>query len=410
MKILCCIESYLPGEMGGGPVRALSNLVAQLSDQHEFFILTRNHDYLDSKVYPHIESNRWITGPGGVQIFYASDSKWKQALVEASEQLKADWIYLQGALAPMTRQILSARKGNKVLRECKILLAPHGNLSPAALQRHAWRKRLWLFYARFCSLYEGVSWHVASTREFEQVHSRFGTRVDIRKIPMAPPTLDFPKQEEGGKIESIRPNYDSGFNQSKDCLRLVYFGRLSPEKNLEFAFERLSEFAMMHPDTQVSYDLIGSGNSIFVAQLKTLAGRMSSNLQINFIGQLSSVALRARLCSPPTFEDGSSELRCGYAVMLMPSRTENFSYTILESLQAGIPVLISDQTPWRDLQEKGIGWDFCLDEKKLWQDALLALSNQSEDQNSQRSLQAREYANKWVAQYQAKAQKLFRLD
>jgi hypothetical protein len=29
----------------------------------------------------------------------------------------------------------------------------------------------------------------------------------------------------------------------------------------------------------------------------------------------------------------------------------------LEAFSVGCPVIISDQTPWRDLESKGIGWD-----------------------------------------------------
>ena len=43
---------------------------------------------------------------------------------------------------------------------------------------------------------------------------------------------------------------------------------------------------------------------------------------------------------------------------------------ILEALCAGCPILISDQTPWRGLEEKGVGWDLPLDRLELFQEAL----------------------------------------
>ena len=43
--------------------------------------------------------------------------------------------------------------------------------------------------------------------------------------------------------------------------------------------------------------------------------------------------------------------------LFMPTRGENYGHVILESLSAGCPVIISDQTPWRNLHEKGIGWN-----------------------------------------------------
>ena len=44
-----------------------------------------------------------------------------------------------------------------------------------------------------------------------------------------------------------------------------------------------------------------------------------------------------------------------------PTFGENFCHVIREALSAGCPVLISDQTPWRNLQECGAGWDLPLE-------------------------------------------------
>jgi glycosyltransferase involved in cell wall biosynthesis len=43
-------------------------------------------------------------------------------------------------------------------------------------------------------------------------------------------------------------------------------------------------------------------------------------------------------------------------LFFLPTRGENFGHVISESLQAGCPVLISDQTPWQGLEEKKAGW------------------------------------------------------
>ena len=46
----------------------------------------------------------------------------------------------------------------------------------------------------------------------------------------------------------------------------------------------------------------------------------------------------------------------------MPTLGENFGHVILEALCGGTPVLLSNQTPWLHLEEKGIGWDVPLDD------------------------------------------------
>jgi glycosyltransferase involved in cell wall biosynthesis len=47
-------------------------------------------------------------------------------------------------------------------------------------------------------------------------------------------------------------------------------------------------------------------------------------------------------------------------LFVLPTQGENFGHSIFESLAAGRPVLISDQTPWRDLENKKSGWDLSL--------------------------------------------------
>ena len=46
----------------------------------------------------------------------------------------------------------------------------------------------------------------------------------------------------------------------------------------------------------------------------------------------------------------------------MPTKGENYGHVIAEALCAGLPILIANTTPWRDLVSKGIGWDISLEE------------------------------------------------
>jgi glycosyltransferase involved in cell wall biosynthesis len=50
----------------------------------------------------------------------------------------------------------------------------------------------------------------------------------------------------------------------------------------------------------------------------------------------------------------------GYDLFLLPTRGENFGHAIFDALEVGLPVLISDQTPWRDLERIGAGWSLPL--------------------------------------------------
>ena len=60
--------------------------------------------------------------------------------------------------------------------------------------------------------------------------------------------------------------------------------------------------------------------------------------------------------------------------LLSSTTQENFGHSIVEAWANGCPVLISDRTPWRELEAKGIGWDWPL-ERATWLRGLEAALN-----------------------------------
>ena len=62
---------------------------------------------------------------------------------------------------------------------------------------------------------------------------------------------------------------------------------------------------------------------------------------------------------------------------------------ILKALCAGCPVLISDQTPWRDLEENGVGWDL-LSKPEMFRQVLQQYVDMNNDEYVKSSESARE--------------------
>ncbi|MFP5247445.1 MAG: group 1 family glycosyltransferase, partial [Thermoanaerobaculia bacterium] len=55
-------------------------------------------------------------------------------------------------------------------------------------------------------------------------------------------------------------------------------------------------------------------------------------------------------------------------------------------------VLVSDQTPWRGLAEKGIGWDLPLTSEVAFRDAIQRIVNMDEPEHAAMRTRARAYA------------------
>ena len=46
------------------------------------------------------------------------------------------------------------------------------------------------------------------------------------------------------------------------------------------------------------------------------------------------------------------------------SKSENYGHVVFEAAAAGLPLIISDRTPWKNLDKLGIGWEVALDDKQ----------------------------------------------
>jgi hypothetical protein len=84
-RVLVFIDWYLPGYKAGGPVRSMANMTAHLSDEIDFYIVTRNSEYGDNTPYKDVESDKWTDFAEGVKVWYCSAGTpsvglWKQHL------------------------------------------------------------------------------------------------------------------------------------------------------------------------------------------------------------------------------------------------------------------------------------------------------------------------------------------
>ncbi len=96
-KILILIDWYLPGFKAGGPIRSCTNLVAHLSNEFDFFIVTRNTDYMDDTAYSSVKKNNWNKLPDGSSVYYISkENISKSYFKRIAEEINPDFILLNG--------------------------------------------------------------------------------------------------------------------------------------------------------------------------------------------------------------------------------------------------------------------------------------------------------------------------
>ncbi|WP_282039384.1 glycosyltransferase family 4 protein [Saccharicrinis aurantiacus] len=347
-KILIFIDWFLPGYKAGGPVRSMANMVEYLKDEYDFYIVTRNTDYTETTPYADVKSNCWELFSDSVKVYYA-DAKHqnKTTYRHLVREINPDSIYINGiySLKFSITPLLVAHK----LNAKKVIVASRGMLAQSAIAVKGGKKRLFLRLCKLAGLYRNVIFHATNIKEEQDIYRSIGTKT---KVCIAD---NLPKKEL-----PVQKNIE----KEKGSLKLVSLARIAPEKNTLFAIERLAE--LPQDIGTLSFDLYGQiYDAEYWKQCEKVISQLPSNIKVTYKGTVEASLV--------------GETIQQYHVLYMPTRGENFGHVILESLSTARPVLISDQTPWRNLEQEKCGYDLDLNNKSAYTNALNSLLNMEQD-------------------------------
>ena len=334
-RVLVFSRFYLPGYRGGGPVRTLANMVDQLGEEFEFFLATQDRDLGDHQPYTDCIPGKWVQ-LGKAKIMYLPKSAVSvQRLARIVSLVAPDVIYLNSFFDPVfTQRVLLARR-IALFGGTPIVLAPRGEFSEGALRLKRVKKRIFLHLTTMVRLYCGLKWQASSDQEKRDIvrNLPFVDPCDVLEVMNLPPVADGVSPEE-----FWRPR--------NGVLRLCFLGRISPMKNLDFALRVLSRVK-----AHVRFTIYGPKESLgYWSKCESLIALLPSNVEVLYGGELRPTEVRRALAQHDLF--------------FLPTRGENFGHVILEALGSGLPVLISDRTPWHELDTWGIGWTLSLDEEE----------------------------------------------
>lgn len=363
-KIISFTDYYWPGYKAGGTIRAFMNQVDYLSSDFEFFIVTSNTDYTETTPYPGITPEQWINVAPNVHVFYVSAANQKvKTFSDLLKERKYDVVYIHllfGFWYSMLPLFLAKRKNYR-----RIIVCPHGVLGSGALAVKAHRKKAFLSLAKLTGFYKNTVFHSVTTHETEDILIHTGKETQIFEARELPRKVSSPPERSP---------------KQAGRLNLVTVARIAPEKNQFYALEILRRFTKY----EIQYDLIGPVyEESYWAKCREIISSMPPNVTVNYRGSINSDLIPAELQK--------------YDMMLLPTTGENFGHTILESFMAGCPVIISDRTPWRGLEQSGVGRDIPLEKQSAFGEALEHFASMGEDEFEVYSKRAFGFAMDYMA-------------
>lgn len=326
-KILIFTCFYLPGFKGGGPIRTIANLVEALGHEIKFSLVSLDRDLGDKSPYPGVTPDAWQQ-VGTAQIYYASPSNGLGKTLKIIRNFQGDAMHLNSFFS-FRFSILPLLIARWVKPALPVIVGPRGEFSEGALKLKSAKKQRYLALAKAFGLYQHVIWHASTAHEAEDIYRVMGKAVTVRTaIDIATPEVGL----------TLNPRNDAV------SLRVVFVSRISPIKNILGAIEILKLVKC-----PVDFDVYGPvEDEKYWNECQNSIAALPHHISLNYHGPLQPSVVTQMLAK--------------YDVFFLPTLGENFGHVIAEALSAGLPVLISNNTPWRDLEAKGLGWDLPLDQ------------------------------------------------
>lgn len=313
-KILVFVPYYLPSF--GGPLKTIVNLTNELNDRYDFFIVTSDRDPSSKKRYNGIKVNSWNT-VDKVKVFYCSHNRKNIfTYIKIFKEKAYSAVYLNSffsyAFTILPLLIVKFYLNSSL----KVIIAPRGEFNSGALQIKKIKKIIYSYFFKIFIISKNIVFQASSEIEVKTIQRKFNfyKKLNIFEAP------DFPSPY---KKLNLLDNLDRN-----NHLRLIFLSRITPMKNLDFLLRVLKNCSC-----KIQFDIYGPITDInYWNKCSHLISEMPSNVFVSYQGEKDPSEV--------------SNIFAKYHLFALPTLGENFGHVIIESLFAGTPVILSNNTPW----------------------------------------------------------------
>jgi glycosyltransferase involved in cell wall biosynthesis len=321
-KLLIIASLFFPQKKSGGPPVSIRNLVEAISPHFDINVITKNHEIGEKKPLNEVKQG-WNTFDFG-NVYYVNYGDYKTSnILKIIKSVNPDLIYQNSFFSydDLLPLIIYCKKINP---KVKIILNPRGEFLDQALDKKRKLKMLYIIFMRSIGLSDRIIWQVASSNEAKNIAHYMKT--NIRKIKIIP------------NITSVKKDSNLKTNKSVGNLKLVYIARIHPHKNLKFAIESLKNV-----ECSIDFDIYGSiEDEKYWAECLNEISKLPKNVKCEYKGYIENKNI------PQALEN--------HHLLYLPSYSEAYGQSIVESMLSSTPVLISGSTPWSDIENFGAGY------------------------------------------------------
>jgi glycosyltransferase involved in cell wall biosynthesis len=323
--VLVLLVHYWPRHEATGPNQSFQALAAALGREFEFMII--GGDGPEGFRSGEASRERWIDD-GIAKVRHCSVGLFgADGLRDILRSTPHDVLILTGFFdRALTIPALVMRRLGLIPRRPTIL-APRGEFSAGALGLKKIRKQAYLAATRGLGLLDDVCLQATAEQEADEIRAGCPWADNIVVAP---------------NIRVLRPLPQIPSRPDDGRLRIVFLSRIDRKKNLDYAIKIMSRVR-----TPVTFDIIGPvTDPVYWAECQQLMRRLPVHIEARVRGAIRNTDVPATLCE--------------YDLFLLPTRGENFGHAIFDALEVGLPVMLSDQTPWQELERIGAGWSLPL--------------------------------------------------
>jgi glycosyltransferase involved in cell wall biosynthesis len=233
------------------------------------------------------------------------------------------------------------------------------------LKKSSSKKRLYLSLLRFVIRSKTINWHAT-----DQIERR-----DILKWYPHSNVVVLPNLVREFGIPDFTSEKKAGF------VRVLYYSIISSKKNLLFLLQTLHK-------SKVKFVLHVYGSIKEDSYWQTCDRFVQENQLSGFVSYFG-----------PVNADKLELISKSYDIMALPTLGENFGHAIVECLGYGLPVLISENTPW-EFEESDMSFSLKLEQVDSWVDALHLISSWNNTKHQIAKQRAYDYYVRNIAAHQ----------